>query len=123
MDLIEKREVVLNAVNELSLLLNDKDVYFKMQSDIDKEIADYLHLLEIENLSSSEISKVTKNLRRALSERRNIKGIVAVLTNCANGCTVPNFIKSSNKNLRDPKEIKNDIKLDYLSLLNTVLSK
>ena len=40
---------------------------------LNKEISDYLHILELLPLKASQIAKVTSKLREALKERRDLK--------------------------------------------------
>ena len=40
---------------------------------LNKEISDYLHILELVPLKASEITKVTAKLRKSLKERRELK--------------------------------------------------
>ena len=47
---------------------------------LNKEISDYLHILELVPLKASEITKVTAKLRTALKERRELK--VSADLNC-----------------------------------------
>lgn len=47
---------------------------------LNKEISDYLHILELVPLKASEITKVTAKLRAALKERRELK--VSADLNC-----------------------------------------
>lgn len=56
-----------------------KDQGVKMIS-LNKEISDYLHILELVPLKASEITKVTAKLRKSLKERRELK--VSADLNC-----------------------------------------
>lgn len=47
---------------------------------LNKEISDYIHILELVPLKASEIAKVTAKLRTALKERRELK--LATDLNC-----------------------------------------
>lgn len=47
---------------------------------LNKEISDYLHILELVPLKASEITKVTAKLRKSLKERRELK--LAADLNC-----------------------------------------
>ena len=47
---------------------------------LNKEMSDYLHILELVPLKASEITKVTAKLRAALKERRELK--VSADLNC-----------------------------------------
>ena len=47
---------------------------------LNKEISDYIHILELVPLKASEITKVTAKLRAALKERRELK--VSADLNC-----------------------------------------
>ena len=49
-----------------------KDQGVKMIA-LNKEISDYLHILELVPLKASEIAKVTAKLRAALKDRRELK--------------------------------------------------
>ena len=56
-----------------------KDQGVKMIA-LNKEISDYLHILELVPLKASEITKVTAKLRAALKDRRELK--VSADLNC-----------------------------------------
>lgn len=49
-------------------------------SKLNKEISDYIHILELVPLKASEIAKVTAKLRTSLKERRELK--VSADLNC-----------------------------------------
>lgn len=76
-ELLQKIQAYQEAEKEVFNALKDQGV--KMIS-LNKEISDYLHILELLPLKASEITKVTAKLRAALKERRELK--VSADLNC-----------------------------------------
>ena len=64
----------------------EKEIFSSLKSQgvkmiaLNKDISDYLHILELIPLKASEIAKVTAKLRTTLKERRELK--VAADLNC-----------------------------------------
>ena len=69
-DLLPVIQEYHKAEKELINVLKDQGV--KMLA-LNKEISDYLHILELVPLKASEIAKVTAKLRVVLKERRELK--------------------------------------------------
>ena len=69
-ELLQKIQNYHKAEEEVLNALKDQGV--KMIA-LNKEISDYIHILELVPLKASEIAKVTAKLRATLKERRELK--------------------------------------------------
>lgn len=49
--------------------------------ELDRQVNDHYHVIELLPLNASELSKVTKNLRSLLKERRDVKEQVIAVSN------------------------------------------
>ncbi len=76
-ELLQKIQDYHKAEKEIFNTLKNQDA--KMLA-LNKEISDYLHILELVPLKASEIAKVTAKLRTTLKERRELK--LAADLNC-----------------------------------------
>ena len=77
LELLQKIQDYHEAEKEVFNALKNQGV--KMIA-LNKEISDYLHILELLPLKASEITKVTAKLRKSLKERRELK--VSADLNC-----------------------------------------
>jgi hypothetical protein len=81
-------------LEEISLFLTnaaDEENYYRKQNSIfDEEIQDYLHEIEMCNLSRTERSSVLKNIKISRNKRRDVKDILEYLD------PITRFTKSSN---------------------------
>lgn len=87
-------EVLLEIPNEVDAIFNDvkkhrdalnvakqqlddmRKIYSDKQSDIEKRLAEFMHLIELNNLTQKEINRVYKELHKTLIERRDIKDVL-----------------------------------------------
>lgn len=83
----ERSEPVTKISDQLSECLNfleqskkDYRHYYNEVNDKDKENQDYLHELELEQLSYHELAKHAKKMRKSRKERREAKDAVEALS-------------------------------------------
>jgi hypothetical protein len=57
-------------------LAEQAEFYSQKQSGIEKRLAEFMHLIELNNLNQKEINLVYKELHKVLQERRFVKDMV-----------------------------------------------
>lgn len=75
-----------NIFQSAKELISDHAELTKKVSEIDAEILNFYHILELEKVDAVSISKVVKKLRVALRERRRLKEKVAMTTTVLTFC-------------------------------------
>lgn len=70
-----------NAVAAINKLKTHKGVLNTRVGALDKQVNDHYHVIELLDLSASELSKVTKSLKALLRERREVKEHVIAVSN------------------------------------------
>lgn len=82
----------LDAINKLK---TQKGILNARVGTLDKQVNDHYHVIELLDLSASELSKVMKSLKSLLRERREVKEQVIA---------VSNFLSASAENIK-PVEV------------------
>lgn len=82
---LSKEEIldIAKKMNEVSVFLAksvEEEVYYRKQNGVfDEEIQDYLHEIEMCNLSRSERSNILKQIKISRNKRREVKDILEYL--------------------------------------------
>ena len=78
----------MTALHDLSMAVSAIDRLKKHKNDLnakisnlDRQVNDHYHVIELLPLNASELSTVTKNLRLLLKERREVKEQVIAVSN------------------------------------------
>ncbi len=69
------------AVSAIDRLKKHKNDLNAKISNLDRQVNDHYHVIELLPLNASELSTVTKNLRLLLKERREVKEQVIAVSN------------------------------------------
>ena len=103
----------MTALHDLSAAISAIDRLKKHKTDLnakvsnlDRQVNDHYHVIELLPLNASELSAVTKNLRNLLKERREIKEQVIAVSNFLSSVvenTKPSEIVDANAQKREQK--------------------
>ena len=89
------------AISTIEKLKQQKTELNNRVSTLDKAVNDHYHVIELLPLNASELSTITKNLKRLLKERRQVKEQVIA---------VSNFLASQVDGVKDAATIAGNIK-------------
>ena len=94
------------AISAIDRLKKHKNDLNAKVSNLDRQVNDHYHVIELLPLNASELSIVTKNLRLLLKERREIKEQVIAVSNFLSSVVEtakPSEIHSENALKREQK--------------------
>ena len=94
------------AISAIDRLKKHKNDLNAKVSNLDRQVNDHYHVIELLPLNASELSTVTKNLRLLLKERREIKEQVIAVSNFLSSVVEtakPSEIHSENAQKREQK--------------------
>lgn len=94
------------AISAIDRLKKHKNDLNAKVSNLDRQVNDHYHVIELLPLNASELSTVTKNLRSLLKERREIKEQVIAVSNFLSSVVEtakPSEIHNENAQKREQK--------------------
>lgn len=94
------------AISAIDRLKKHKNDLNAKVSNLDRQVNDHYHVIELLPLNASELSTITKNLRLLLKERREVKEQVIAVSNFLSSVVEtakPSEIHSENAQKREQK--------------------
>lgn len=90
-----------NTIDAIAKIKTHKVALNIRVGDLDRQVNDHYHVIELLDLSASELSRVTKSLKALLRERREIKEQVIA---------VSNFLSSTAESTKPPEITRKNAK-------------